>query len=62
MLSDLAKQHRPLQTESKQNIIDMKKKLEELDGRTKEAKELKAEISDMSKYIQQLEGIIDGQG
>lgn len=43
-------------------IAEMKEKLAELDGRTKEAKDLKAQIDDMEKYIAQLEGIIDGQG
>lgn len=48
--------------EYKKAIEDLQAKADELDGRTKEAKELKAQAEDMQKYIDQLEGIIDGQG
>lgn len=48
--------------EQKETIKGLETKVSELDGRTKEAKELKAKIEDMEKYIAQLEGIIDGQG
>lgn len=55
--------HSHIQPDNKEKeIAEMKEKLSELDGRTKEAKDLKAQISDMEKYIEQLEGIIDGQG
>lgn len=43
-------------------IAEMQEKLSELDGRTKEAKELKAQLDDLQGYVTQLEGIIDGQG
>lgn len=43
-------------------IVELENKLSELDGRTKEAKELKSQIDDLQNYISQLEGIIDGQG
>ena len=55
--------------EYKERILELEAKVADLDGRTKEAKELKAQIEDLKKahetdqnYIQQLEGIIDGQG
>ena len=75
MLSDLNGQHNHTHQqkaegqEYKKTIEELKAKVSDLDGRTKEAKELKAQIEDLKKahetdqnYIQQLEGIIDGQG
>lgn len=48
--------------EQKKVIATLEDQLEELDGRSKEAKELKAQVKDMQEYIEQLESIIDGQG
>ena len=77
MLSDLyanghSEDHEHVEDKSdeyKKTIEDLQKQVDELDGRTKEAKELKAQMEDLKKahetdqsYIQQLEGIIDGQG
>lgn len=78
MLSDMYRQavtvyeheHPNNKLEEYENTIKaLQAKADELDGRTKEAKELKAQIEDLKKahetdqnYIQQLEGIIDGQG
>lgn len=70
MLSDMVGKHHNHSEEKtdskaeeyKQTIKELQAKADELDGRTKEAKELKAQIEDMQKYIDQLEGILDGQG
>lgn len=43
-------------------IAELKSKLEEADGRTKEAKELKAKLAETEEYAKQLENILDGQG
>lgn len=45
-----------------EQVNQMKELASQLDGRTKEAKELQAKIVDMEKYIESLEGIVDGQG
>lgn len=46
----------------KDQIKDLEAKIVEMDGRTKEAKKLNAQVEELKEYISQLEGIIDGQG
>lgn len=43
-------------------IKELKTKLLDMDGRTKEAKKLKEKLAETELYITQLESIIDGQG
>jgi phage FluMu protein Com len=52
----------PQPEDNSEEIAMMQEKLAELDGRTKEAKDLKAELENVQAYATQLEGIIDGQG
>lgn len=46
----------------KEKINSLEKQLAELDGRTKEAKDLRQQVTELENYITQLEGIVDGQG
>lgn len=48
-------------TDYKKQIDEMTAKYESLDSELREAKQLSSKIDELQKYVDQLEGIIDGQ-